>query len=173
MNFKTTFYLIVLTLGVFAYILIFERHTLDTEQRAKREMKLFPEFDASKVTSLEISRSNSVSVIRVERTNDQWQLTRPAYPAQTTAIENWLGLFQSLSRRHYVSAAEIQAQPGGLAAFGLEDPQVTATVYQGQKKLRLRFGAKTPVGQLLYLQQVGSDGIFATDSALLDRLPQT
>ena len=30
MNSKNTFYLIVLTLGVFAYILIFERHTLDT-----------------------------------------------------------------------------------------------------------------------------------------------
>ena len=171
MNSKSTFYLIVLALSLFVYIFFFERHTLDTEQRAEQEMKLFPDFDARKVTGLEIIRSNSGSVIRVERTNEHWQLTRPIYPAQSTAIENWLGLFHSLNRRAF-SAEELQAQ-GGLAAFGLEDPQATATVYLGRKKLRLRLGAKTPVGEKLYLQQVGSDGIFVTDSALLDRLPQS
>ena len=35
MNSKGTFYLTVLALGVFAYIFFFERHTLDTEQRAQ------------------------------------------------------------------------------------------------------------------------------------------
>ena len=48
MNSKGTFYLTVLALGVFAYIFFFERHTFDTEQRAERKMKLFPDFDAAK-----------------------------------------------------------------------------------------------------------------------------
>src|SRR5207245_2336617 len=84
----------------------------------------FPGFDARQVTGLEIIRSNSGSVIRVERTNEHWQLSRPIYPAQSTAIENWLGLFHSLNRRAF-SAEELQAQ-GGLAAFGLEDRRLTA-----------------------------------------------
>ena len=61
MNSKRTFYLTVLALGVFAYIFFFERHTLDTQQRAERKMKLFPDFDAAKVTSVDIFlRSNGV-----------------------------------------------------------------------------------------------------------------
>ena len=168
MNSKGTFYLTVLALGVFAYIFFFERHTLDTEQRA--QLKLFPDFDAGKVASVEILRSNSV--IRVERTNDQWRLTRPfIYPAQSTAIENWLGLFHSLNRRLYISAEDLLAHPGGLAAFGLEEPQATVIIQEGKKKPQLRIGAKTQVGKMLYLQQVGSDGVFVTESAVLDRMP--
>src|SRR6266545_3672455 len=154
MNSKGTFYLTVLALGVFSYIYFFERHTLDTEQRAERAMKLFPDFDAGKVVSVEIIRSNNV--IRAERTNEQWRLTQPApiYPAQSTVIENWLSLFQALNRSTYISAEELQAQPGGLAEFGLEEPLATVIVQQGQKKLpTLRLGAKTAVGEKLYLQQ--------------------
>src|SRR5256885_3663246 len=168
MNSKGTFYLTVLALGVFAYIFFFERHALDTEQRA--QLKLFPDFDAGKVASVEILRSNSV--IRVERTNDQWQLTRPIiYPAQSTVIENWLGLFHSLNRHLYISAEDLLAHPGGLAAFGLEEPQAIVIIQEGQKKPQLRIGAKTQVGEMLYLQQVGSDGVFVTESAVLDRMP--
>ena len=67
MNSKGTFYLTVLALGIFSYIFLFERHTLDTDQRAERDMKLLPDFDAGKVSSVEILRSNSV--IHVDRTN--------------------------------------------------------------------------------------------------------
>src|SRR5438477_6021142 len=110
MNFKTTLYLTILALGAFAYIYLFERHTLDTEQRAERAMKLFPDFDVGKVASVEIIRSNNV--IRVERAQDQWRMTQPApaYPAQSTAIENWLGLFNALNRRASISAEELQSQ---------------------------------------------------------------
>ena len=132
MNSKGTFYLTVLALGVFAYIFFFERHTLDTEQRA--QLKLFPDFDAGKVASVEILRSNSV--IRVERTNDQWRLTRPfIYPAQSTAIENWLGLFHSLNRLFYISAEDLLAHAGGLASFGLEDPQAIVIIQEGHKEV--------------------------------------
>jgi len=174
MNSKGTFYLTVLALSVFSYIYFFERHTLDTEQRADRAMKLFPDFDAGKVVSVEIIRSNNV--IRAERTNGQWRLTQPApiYPAQSTIIENWLNLFHALNRSAYISAEELQAQPGGLAEFGLEEPLATVIVQQGQKKLpTLRLGAKTAVGEKLYLQQVGSAGVLVTESALLDRLPKS
>src|SRR5437870_3246554 len=136
MNSKGTFYLTVLALGVFAYIFFFERHTFDTEQRAERKMKLFPDFDAAKVTGVDIIL-RSTNVIHVDRTNDQWSLTGPNYPAQSTVIENWLGLFHSLNRRAYISAEELLAEPRGLATFGLEEPQATVIIQQGQKKLQL------------------------------------
>src|SRR3989440_7616490 len=143
MNSKGTFYLTVLALGIFTYIFLFERHTLDTDQRAERDMKLLPDFDAGKVSSVEILRSNSV--IHVDRTNGQWRLTRPNYPAQATMIENWLGLFNSLNRPAYISAEELQEQAGGLGRFGLEGAQGAVGIQHGEKKIRGRLGAQNPI----------------------------
>src|SRR5437762_3881136 len=173
MNSKSTFWLMFGALGLGAYIFLFERHTLSTEELAQHAAKLFPDFDPAKVASVEILRSNNVKFIRAERANDQWRLVQPAYPAQSTAIDNWLGLFQSLDRRAYLSAQDLLAQPGGLTAFGLDSPQATVMIQQGTRKIHVLLGAKTPVGEKLYLQQVGSDGVFVTDSALLDKLPQS
>src|ERR1043165_9623554 len=173
MNSKTTFWLTTLALGLGAYIWMFERHTLNTQARAQQAAKLFPDFDPGKVVSVEILRSNNVKFIRAERANDRWQLVQPTYPAQSTAIDNWLGLFGSLDRRSYLSAQDLMTQPGGLAAFGLDSPQATVMIQQGTRKIHVLIGPKTPVGEKLYLQQVGSDGVFVTDSALLDRLPQS
>src|SRR5216117_184931 len=173
MNSKSTFWLMVVALGLGAYIVLFERHTLNTEEQAQQAAKLFPDFDPAKVASVEILRSNNVKFIRAERSNDHWRLVQPAYPAQSTAIDNWLRLFGALDRSHYLSAADLLAQPGGLTAFGLDSPQATVMIQQGTRKIHVLLGAKTPVGEQLYLQQVGSDGVFVTDSALLDRLPQS
>jgi len=173
MHSKSTFWLMVVTLGLGTYIFLFERHTLNTGERAQQAAKLFPDFDPAKVASVEILRSNNVKFIRAERANDQWRLVQPAYPAQSTAIDNWLGLFSSLDRRTYLSAQDLLAQPGGLTAFGLDSPQATVMIQQGTRKIHVLLGAKTPVGEMLYLQQVGSDGVFVTDSALLDRLPKS
>ena len=163
----------IVALGLAAYIFLFERHTLNTEERAQQAAKLFPDFDPAKVASVEILRSNNVKFIRAERSNDHWRLVQPAYPAQSTAIDNWLRLFGALDRSHYLSAADLLAQPGGLTAFGLDSPQATVMIQQGTRKIHVLLGAKTPVGEQLYLQEVGSDGAFVTDSALLDRLPQS
>ena len=173
MNSKSTIWLMIVALGLAAYIFLFERHTLNTEERAQQAAKLFPDFDPAKVASVEILRSNNVKFIRAERSNDHWRLVQPAYPAQSTAIDNWLRLFGALDRSHYLSAADLLAQPGGLTAFGLDSPQATVMIQQGTRKIHVLLGAKTPVGEQLYLQEVGSDGAFVTDSALLDRLPQS
>src|SRR2546427_3661762 len=173
MNSKSTIWLMVVALGLGAYIFLFERHTLNTEERVQQAAKLFPDLDPAKAASVEILRSNNVKFIRAERANDQWRLVQPSYPAQSTAIDNWLSLFRSLDRSHYLSAQDLLAQRGGLAAFGLDSPQSTVMIQQGTRKIHVLLGAKTPVGEQLYLQQVGSDGAFVTDSALLDRLPQS
>jgi len=173
MNSKGTLGLFSLALGLFAYIFFFEYPGQAPGSGTDPAKSLFPGLEPDKVTSVEIIRSNR-TVIRAERTNDQWRLTRPAsYPAQTTAINNWLALLGSLNQRGYITAQELLAQPGGLADFGLETPDATVDVQQAARRFRFRLGSKTTVGDMLYLQQVGSDGAHVTDAALLDRLPQT
>ncbi|HKS38552.1 MAG TPA: DUF4340 domain-containing protein, partial [Verrucomicrobiae bacterium] len=171
MNSKGTLGLLSLALGLFAYILFFERPGGDPGSGTDPGRRLFPGLEPDKVTSVEIFRSNTV--IRAERTNDQWRLTRPLYPAQATALNNWLALLGSLTQRAYISAQELLAQPGGPADFGLESPVATVNVQQGARRFQFRVGSRTTVGDMLYLQEVGSDGAHVTEAALLDRLPRT
>lgn len=171
MNSKGTLGWLSLALGLFAYIFFFERPGQAPGSGTDLARRLFPGLEPDKVVSVEIFRSNTV--IRAERTNDQWRLTRPAYPAQATAINNWLALLGSLNRRAYITAQELLAQPGGLADFGLETPVATVNVQQAARRFQFRLGSKTTVGDMLYLQEVGSDGAHVTEAALLDRLPQT
>jgi len=170
---KSTLWLVLVTAGLFGYIFFFEWRTPSPEELAADVKKLFPDFDPKKVTSVEIIRSNS-NTIRADRTNGQWQLTLPVvYPAQSTAIENWVELFTRLNRRAWISAQEILAQKGALASFGLDEPRANVTIQHGGERIQMRLGEKTAVGEKLYLQIVGSDGVYVTESLLMDRLPQS
>ncbi|HUL51630.1 MAG TPA: DUF4340 domain-containing protein [Candidatus Nitrosotalea sp.] len=171
MNSRTTLALLVLALGLGAYIFLVERPVHISRSRATVNAPLLTDFDPSKVTSIEILRSNIV--IRVERTNGLWRLIRPESLAQSTAIENWLTVAGAVHRRAHITAKEMLAEPGGAAGFGIENPLATVTIQQGAKSFQLWLGNRTPVGDMLYVRFVGADGVDVTESALGDLLPRT
>lgn len=168
MNSRSTIWLVALALGLFAYIALVERPGRDTAEPSAAE-PLLPEFDPTAVTSIEIFRSNSV--IRVERTNGLWRLAQLNYPAQSSVVNKWLAAVAASHRRAHVTAKELLAEPGGPAAFGVENPTATVTLQQGGRNYQFRVGRKTTVGDMLYLQSVGDDGVFVTESDLADTLP--
>ena len=171
MNRKSPWVFVLLAVGLLAYILLFERHTPDTATRAEQDRLLLPDLHPAQVTTVEILRSNGV--LRAERALDQWRLTDPAYPAQSGMIESWLATLSALPRRASISAREILAQPGGLGAYGLAAPHATVALQQGAQRLQFRVGARTALGDRVYLQVAGADDVLVTDAAPLERLPQS
>jgi hypothetical protein len=129
----------------------------------------FRRLDPREVISVEILRSNVA--IRLERTNSSWFLRSPMrYPVQSTGVERLLEGLGNLVPRSHVSGAEVAAQRGALASFGLERPDVlTIRTREGMSILRL--GSRTPLGSQVYFQQVGQDGVFTTEASLLEALP--
>ena len=104
MNRKNTRILLVLVVGLFAYIYFFERHLPDTQTGREKASKMFPDFDGQPVERVQIViRTNQV--ISVERTNELWSMTQPVrYAVEPTAIENFLKALASLTRESSVSA---------------------------------------------------------------------
>ena len=141
----------------------------DEKRNASQTEKLFPEFDPSKATGVEISRTNSY--IGAERANDRWQMTKPVYPAQATGIEELLQSLALLPKYDQISAKEILGQKGGLATFGLQPPNATIFVQSGTNRLGVSVGSRTLTGNRLYVQLAGDSGIHVTDARILDRLP--
>ena len=158
MNPRTTILLLLAALGLFAYVWFYERHTPGTLHLAEATQRLFPAFEPGQANVVDILRTNSI--IRAERqSNGRWQLMNPSYPAQTAMIDNWLASLKSLTRQAFITAQDLQNQPGGLSAFGLDPPQATVSVETTAGRIQFRIGNQTQVGEKLYLQNVGSDGV--------------
>jgi hypothetical protein len=161
--------LLALAALLLAYVLVFERRPNDAENPGAEVEKLFPDFDPAKVTAIGIARTNSY--VGVERSNDRWQLTNPAYPAQPTGIEEFLQSIALLQNHASVSAQSVAAQPGGRTVFGLQPEKAKVTIHFGTNRIGFVIGSRTLTGDQLYLQLTGDSRILVTDAKLLDRLP--
>jgi len=170
MNGRPTIILVLaaLLLGGWLYV---------TERQAGRSVAVgdgsahFRRIDPREVLSVEIIRTGTA--IRIERTNSAWWLRAPVvYPAQSAALDGLLETLGTLVPRAHITAAELAAQPGALAAFGLENPE-TLTIRSRSGISILRLGGRTPLGNQVYFQQVGEDGVFTADAGILASLPTT
>jgi hypothetical protein len=170
-NRNSTSLLVLAALALLAYILLFEQQAPSTRERATLARQLLPNLDPAQVSRVEIIRSNTV--IRAERQMDRWQLTEPAYPAQSGLIDDWLKNLSRQTRRAILASADVQAQPGGAAALGLADPSARVTLQQGNQRIQLHVGGRAEFGERGYVQFVGDDQVIATESALWDRLPRS
>jgi hypothetical protein len=160
---RQTIWLVGLALALLAFVLLYERRTLDTDTRAARAAKALPDLHPASVTAIEIIRSNQT--LRVERAGDRWRMTAPvAYPALAARIE---GLLQQLAGL----SAEQRAPGRKLAEFGLAQPQTTILLHLPTNHIEVRIGGKSPVGERLYFQVVGDPDVLATDAVFAERLP--
>jgi hypothetical protein len=167
MNSKTTWRLFFLAIAMFAFIYFIDRKA--PQKAAAGKTLIFPKLAANNVTSLEIQTTNML--IKAERTNETWRLTRPFYPAQSTPIDSFVNALTGLPKYDVISASEVSAQPGKLKDYGLEPPTAVFTVSQGTNRYTLQLGAPTPLRDQLYATIPGSGEVLVTDASILRTLP--
>ncbi len=154
-----------LAAGIFAFIFFYERHI----QKAEPEMlKLLPGLTAARVTAIQIQAAGQSEVIRIERTNGDWQLTKPmVYPAQSPAVESLLHALEGLSPQSRISAQELVGRHNVNEEFGFDTPQATLVIQQGEEQHTLKLGFLTPPGDHVYAQVVSFAFIDIIDTSLL------
>jgi hypothetical protein len=170
MNSKTTCGLIVLAAGLFAYIVFFERRSLDSAERAEQAAQIFPDFDPTQITSIEIHRTTNL-LLRAERADEQWRLAHPLYPAEPVRIENFLRAVEFLKAYSHISRQELSSYTNARASFGLDPPQATVTLRTRTNGISFLVGIKTITGEHLYLQRIGDTRVGVTDARFLAFLP--
>lgn len=171
MNWKSTWILIGLAGALFAFILFVEQHATTTDAPPTRLL----EFKAAQVTNIQIRLTNQL-VLRVERprAGALWNYSFPiAYPAKVHAIE-WL--IQSLEEAvpfTHIPKQELEASKRTIAEFGLDVPQATLTLQHNGERTELMFGAKTPVGDGVYVQVMNQPDIYVLDAEFVNRMPRS
>ena len=173
MKWRTTGLLVALAVVMFAFIWLVERR-VPGRGDARGPQRLFT-FKAADVTNIQLRLTNQL-LLRVERTNATapWNLSLPiAYPAQPYAIEGLLQSLETLAARVSITADELAARQKSIAEFGLDVPAATLTLQHGGLRTEILFGAKTPVGDQVYLQVQSAPGLYLVNAELFDRLPRS
>jgi len=156
MRFRSTIILIVLLLGLGAYVYWVEYPK--AQEEAKK--KTLVDFKADDAT--EVSLSYADREIALKKVDDNWRLTKPLETlADATTVKNLINAIAECEVKKEVTDASAD-----LSQYGLDKPLVTIGVKVKDKQLpAILVGKNTPIGASTYVQRADDKKIVLTNSA--------
>ena len=101
-------------------------------------------FDADKVDAVELVSKNQV--VRAVKTGDEWKLVKPVEtPADYTSVEGLVGQLQSAQM---MSLKDKPEDLKDLKQYGLDKPEVVATIGMGASSVVVQLGGKADTATL-------------------------
>jgi hypothetical protein len=173
MNWKNTWTLVALAAGLFAFIFFIERR-IPSIGAIEPVQPLFAQFRPTAATSFQLRRGGEVN-FALEQTNDGWRFTKPfAYPAANFAVHTFLETLERVVPATHISPREILSRKQTVADFGFAEPPIVITLQRGDElPKQLRFGARTPAGDQVYVEVDGQPGLSVINADLLDKIPRS
>jgi len=166
MGWKTTVALLILTVGIGAYVALVElkRPTLEEQEAlAKQAVQISPE----EVTGLLVEWPSTTATL--ERKNGSWRLVSPlAVRAEESLVFRVLNEVDPLEAERVLEGSE--EKPLVLADYGLEPPVGTLTILTGSRATKLLFGESTAIGDHRYVKLPDSPKVFVVSARLFEAL---
>ncbi len=153
MNRNTNIVLALIAGGLFAYITLYERHTLTSGELTETQNQLLQRFVRSRVDRVEVDRGDEQMVLVRTRDEDDllgtWNLQAPVEAlADDDAVGSLLSAVQYASARRTLQ--EVSAED--LARYGLDAPQVSARFTVANEVIAVAFGERDPTETGIYMQ---------------------
>jgi hypothetical protein len=125
-------------------------------------------FDATKVDAVELTSKGQT--VRVVKSGDEWKLVKPLEtPADYTSVEGLIGQLQSAQMMSLKDKPEDVAD---LKAYGLDKPEVTATVSSGASNVVLQLG-KAADTVTFWARDPSRPAVFTIGNGLAEELRKT
>ncbi len=141
------------------------RPTFDVTPFGLRNKTLL-HFDRDKLTGLDLTADGRT--IDLARSGTQWTLAKPLQaPADFVTMENLVGQLQTATMKSIVAD-----NPDDLKAYGLDKPQVTATLVAGDSRTTLELGKKAPDGNV-YARDLSNPRVVTVEASLIDDLTKS
>jgi len=154
MSTKSTALIVAFAALLFAFI-YFVEHPAHVAASIPADQSVLPGLDPGKVTSIEIQIDGGARMLRMEKSNELWQLTAPVpYPASARHIAV---LLQQLAQWQWDSVIE---NPSSWEEYGLVQDRYTISLRQGDDLHTLKVGNISPVGDKVYVSLLGSHQVF-------------
>jgi hypothetical protein len=170
MRTKVTLVLLLLTVALYFFIFMFERHwQADQRFDEARRRVLGPE--VAVLGRLEIVREGAPT-IRLERRGERWFLASPHdWPANPNAVARIVSELQFLEGETNFLVSELASAGQSLADYGLEQPALVVRYAPPEGPwAELRLGAVTQVGNRLYVLSPDGTRVHVVGRSLADSL---
>ncbi len=147
----------VLILG--AFIWLFERNQLTTDEARAHEARIFAGLEEGAVVTLDIT--NAHGTFTFHRLDGTWRLTQPIESdADDSAVSTVLRALIQLDRDRTLGADEVDPK-----AYGLDHPSATITLgLSGGRTHTLKIGDPTPLGSKRAVS-TSSEGVILTSGS--------
>ncbi|HUB25123.1 MAG TPA: DUF4340 domain-containing protein [Tepidisphaeraceae bacterium] len=175
MNFRTTFILLILLLGVGAYVMFTSKGSSSGTLQTTNATRVV-DVSSSDVTKITISPNGGTPIVLERSTQaggtppigpavSDWKMTSPeAVYADQMKVSDLLDGITTAT-----STAQVPIS-GNAADYGLDTPQYTIELDAGMKTFTLEIGRTEQAGNELFVRLSGSDTAEVIGADLLDRL---
>ncbi|MFO8072238.1 MAG: DUF4340 domain-containing protein [Polyangia bacterium] len=173
---RTVIAILAVAAALAAYILLFERDTMTTDERESRSDRAFVEFRREQVDRIELKSSSGRTlelerVSRAEEGEERWTLSsgERRLDADTTAVRSLLSAIDFLLVDRTVR------EPGAARStrFGLEQPRLDAEFTARGETTSFRIGGEAEGGDVYLALEGRDDEIYAVEAEFLESMDKT
>ncbi len=162
---------LLLVAGVLAAFIGLVERPLRQARLAVVDTRIFPSLQTASIGAVEVQIAGKPP-LRVERTNDGWELTRPLHrPAAGFWIQSLLTNLATLRWEARLKASEFDGRPETMGEFGLADPRASLSLHLEEGMLQLLIGTNTAAGDQVYVRQAGGGDVFLVSPEFLRLVP--
>lgn len=159
MKWKSLPIFFVIFLGLFLYILLFDRNLPDTLKKQKNQKRLFS-FKSETID--QISIKNRHGVFYLKKDTLMWNICNPV-----NARADIIRVESILSELEFLEYVRTVSDDVSMEEAGISDAIVEITLASKGKKIVLRVGNDTAIGSNVYFF---TDKVYAVDRIILERL---
>lgn len=170
MHGRTTFFLLILSVLLGAFIAIVEWGGKDEGEQDKPNLRLL-DIEPENVIYWSFARDNLFLACANEQ--GQWLIQQPVEArADSIKLNHMLAVLAKLPRGEIVTAAQRESRSLSLNDYGLGKPMVRMVLGDAGQRYTLAVGGLSPMKDTVYVQVDNSDDIIATSTNLLDIIPR-
>jgi Domain of unknown function (DUF4340) len=171
MNTRGTWFLVGLAAALFAVIFFFVHPPRPAA--APGSGLLLPDLKPAAVTAVQAQAAGQPEIV-IDRLSDAWHIARPTpATAQAAVVDGLLQTLAQLPWKSRLTAAELAEHADADREFGFAPPQHIFDLQQGGQHLKVLLGARTPLGDGLYVRVDDRQDIYIVDAGLLAYVPPT
>jgi hypothetical protein len=164
MKFKHTFILLVLAVGLAAYVQFVDKKMPTTEERKANKGRLFT-FDREKITAVAIKTPENK--IELKKSGQNWLVESPVKDrADSAVVTSLLTSIANLRTESTIDNEGKGVSKDQLKEFGIADSQTKVTLTVDGKPVELVFGKDTTIDNRVYAHVDGTKAVEVVPSNL-------
>ncbi|MFH1970563.1 MAG: DUF4340 domain-containing protein [Verrucomicrobiota bacterium] len=170
MHGRTTFFLLILSVLLGAFIAVVEWGGKDEGEQDRPNLRLL---DIEPENVIYWSFSRDTLFVACANEQGQWIIHKPVEArADSIKLNHMLAVMAKLPRGEIVTAAQRASRSLSLDDYGLGKPLARMVLGDAEHRYTLAVGGLSPMKDAVYVQVDNSDAVIATSTNLLDIIPR-